>query len=83
MKIPTPRKPTRRDLLVVVGRLQDLVGQAIAHDNDRNPNRQAQVRGTLEQALDLCIATLSKDPPLVRSGPFAEQNFPLDDKRQI
>ena len=33
------RKPTRRDLLVVIGALQDLIGQAIAaHGNDRNPD---------------------------------------------
>ena len=33
------RKPTRRDLLIVIGRLQDLIGKATAaHGNDRDPN---------------------------------------------
>jgi hypothetical protein len=67
------RKPTRRDLLVVIGRLQHLVGLADALNHDRNPNRHAEVHGTLEEALKLCIEVRSQDPPIDHhSGPWGE-----------
>ena len=56
-------KPTRRDLLIVVGRLQDLVGRAMAQLNDRNPNRQEEVTATLNEAHTLAINARRFDPP--------------------
>jgi hypothetical protein len=65
------RKPTRRDLLVIIGRLQQLIGRADgAAGNDRNPNRAATVKGVLTEALELCISARSYDPP-VDSGPWS------------
>jgi hypothetical protein len=66
------RKPTRRDLLIVVGRLQELVGHALSRNHDRNHNRQADVDGTLHEAIRLCIEARSYDPPLKDTGPWAD-----------
>lgn len=65
------RRPTRRDLLVVIDRLQNLVGWAMARNNDRNNNRHADVDGTLDYAHRLCVAARSQDPPFEGSGPWA------------
>lgn len=66
------RRPTRRDLLVVVARLQGLVGRAIAENGDRNPNQLAKVTMALERAHALCVAASAQDPPVRLSGPWAE-----------
>jgi hypothetical protein len=68
------RAPTRRDLLVVIGRLQDLVGMAHAgYGNDRSPDRATVVTGALDAALKLCIEVRSSDPPITgRLGPWGE-----------
>lgn len=65
------RKPTRRDLLIVIGRLQNLIGIARGANNDRNRERQAQVDGRLEEAHNLCIEARSFDPPLEDTGPWS------------
>lgn len=66
------RKPTRRDLLVVIGSLQDLIGQAIAaYGNDRNPDGFEQGMDFLAAAHALCVAAASQDPPVNPSGPWA------------
>lgn len=74
MKRTLKRKPTRRDLLIVVGRLQCLVGHALSRNHDRNQNRQADVDGTLHEAMRLCIEARSYDPPLKDSGPWADNS---------
>lgn len=62
IKITT--KPTRAQLLDVIGELQSLVGNAKnAFHNDRVPNRVDGVVLPLEQAFELCVASLSFDPP--------------------
>ena len=58
------RKPTRKDLLVVIGELQNRIGLAKALCNDRNPDRQAQVDHALQTAIELCVEARSYDPPL-------------------
>lgn len=69
------RKPTRRDLLIIIGRLQQKVGHAMARNNDRNQNRQAQVDGALTEAHRLCIQALGQDPPIDRpTGPWADDS---------
>lgn len=66
------RKPTRRDLLVVVGRLQDLIGQASAsHGNDRDPDGFEKGMKHLETAFRLCVNALGHDPPIASTGPWA------------
>lgn len=57
------KRPTRTDLLGVIGRLQNLVGRASAANNDRNPNRHAEVEGYLRAAHQLCIDAAAYDPP--------------------
>jgi hypothetical protein len=66
------RRPTRRDLLVVVGRLQDLVGRAMcAHGNDRNPDGFEQGMRALQAAHELCVAARSLDDPVAYTGPWS------------
>ena len=51
------RKPTRRDLLVVVGRLQVLVGEVSAsHGNDRDPNGFEKGMRALKEAVEAGIS---------------------------
>jgi hypothetical protein len=66
------RRPTRRDLLVVVGRLQDLVGRVrAAHSDDRDPEAFEKGARALDEALELCIEAAGKDPPVRQTGPWA------------
>lgn len=65
------KKPTRRDLLIAIGSLQNFIGMARSCHNDRNQNRQAQVDQHLDDALDFCIEVRSFDPPLEAIGPWA------------
>lgn len=67
------RKPTRRDLLIVIGRLQNEIGLAMAQFNDRNPERERDVNAALATAHDLCIEVRSQDPPITPTGPWAPQ----------
>ena len=66
------RKPTRRDLLVVIGRLQDIIGRAkgISWD-DRDPDRQDHLQKTLEEGFELCVEVIAQDPPIEPSGPWS------------
>lgn len=70
------RKPTRRDLLVVIGQLQDAIGRlSNIAQNDRNKNKMDDFLRIANPAHELCIAARSYDPPIdVRLGPWA----PLD-----
>ena len=66
------RRPTRRDLLVVIGRLQDLIGQSLAnHGKDRNPDGFELGQDALAVAFQLCIESASQDKPIKPSGPWA------------
>jgi hypothetical protein len=67
------RKPTRRDLLVVIGRLQDLVGRVGTAMNDRNPRRADDVAESLGAAHQLCVDARSYDDPINdRHGPWGD-----------
>lgn len=72
------RKPTRRDLLVVIARLQFAIGGArMYYEDDQNDHGLALGRRELEAAHSLCIDALGQDPPLdVTRGPWgtAEAN---------
>ena len=62
-------KPTRKDLLRVIGQMQDLVGQAKAiYLNDRG-ERAERIIPVLEQAHDLAIQATSYDPPVSGKWP--------------
>jgi hypothetical protein len=70
----TRRKPTRRDLLVVIERLQRLVSRAGAAMSDRNPNRAEEVAAALDRAFDLCVDARSHDDPITRNyGPWGDE----------
>ena len=72
------RKPTRRDLLVVVSRLQTLIGRAHAcAGNDQDKNRLANTQGVLNEAFELCLAARSQDPPADEDGPWAGEGDPV------
>ena len=58
------RKPTRRDLLVVISRLHNMMSCVVNATNDRNPNRAAQVAGYFREANVLVMEALSHDPPM-------------------
>lgn len=72
------RRPTRKDLLKVISRLQDLTGvaRAIATD-DRNKNRYAKTDKALETAFNLCVEALGQDPPVKTTGEWGKS--PDDD----
>jgi hypothetical protein len=68
------RKPTRRDLLIVIGRLQDKLGRISSAMNDRNPNREAEVHGAVQEGMDLCIEARSHDDSIRgRLGPWGNE----------
>mgnify|MGYP001593899613 FL=1 len=59
------RRPTRRDLLIVIGRLQSMIGHARGlHGNDRSQTSFARAQAVLGVAHELCIAALGEDPPM-------------------
>lgn len=66
------RKPTRRDLLIVIGRLQDIVGAIKAVDHDRNQNRADDKEPLFKKAFDLCVEARSYEPPIKDSGPWSQ-----------
>lgn len=68
------RKPTRRDLLVIIGRLQGMIGAAKGiHQDDRHPDGFALGQRTLDRAEEWCIKALSYDPPIQkRFGPWGK-----------
>lgn len=69
------RRPTRRDLLIVIGALQDAIGLARScYRDDRNRDGLEQGHRVLDRAHDLCVRARSQDPPIEgrRLGPWGE-----------
>ncbi len=59
------KRPTRRDLLIVIGRLQNAIGDlSTAYENDRAPDRAGKIQQLVAQAHRLCIEVRSFDPPI-------------------
>lgn len=57
------KKPTRRQLLMGITRLQNLIGKAMsAHGNDRDPNGFEKGSRLLDEAHELCIELRGFDP---------------------
>ena len=69
----TPRpakKPSRRDLLLVIGELQDIIGKlGSTYQNDRSRERAEPIQDLVKRGMDLCIIARSYDPPLTGSWP--------------
>jgi hypothetical protein len=60
-----PMKPTRRDLLLVIGELQEIIGNiGSAYGNDRAADRAGPMQRLVAEGMRLCIAARSADPPL-------------------
>lgn len=76
-------KPTRRDLLVVIGRLQDKIGEAIAVNNDRNLERFAETRAALEEAHELCVMARGADSPLEDAGSWSSEKRPVRRRTRV
>lgn len=54
----------RADILRLIARVRDLVGEAkAAFDNDRDPERAARVRLPLDEAWNLCTDALEHIKP--------------------
>ncbi len=66
------RKPSRKELLMVIGNLQTIIGRAISADHDRNPNRAAQVNGALAVGHRLCIEARSYEDEVNPKGPWGK-----------
>lgn len=66
------KRPTRRDLLLVIGELQGVFGRlrAAAMD-DRATERAAALQDLAELGHDLCIKARSFDPPITGRWPRA------------
>lgn len=59
------KQPTRRQLLAALAHLQTMIGQATGEAlNDRSPDRSANVKATLTEAFDFCVAVLGADRPV-------------------
>jgi len=69
------RKPTRRDLLIVIGRLEGAVSELanMFHPHANNTADRADV--IARRALDIAFAARSFDPPVDgRLGPWGEED---------
>lgn len=66
------RRPTRHDLLVVIGRLQNLFGELAMVAGDRNPDRAHDIDRVQRAGLALCIEASAQDAPVTLSGPWGE-----------
>jgi len=67
------RKPTRRDLLVIITRLQGMIGTAHGeHFNDRSRTAFETAQRILKKAHELCIDARSHEDPVRMTGPWAE-----------
>lgn len=63
-------KPTRRDLLLVIGELQGIIGEISgAYLNDRGPDRAQLVMDAVSRGERLCIQARSFDPPITGRWP--------------
>lgn len=64
-----PQRPGRKDLLAVIGQIQDLVGDAMAASMQDVPGSKAaqsrpeDLRHALTAIFELCVKARSQDPP--------------------
>jgi hypothetical protein len=72
------RKPTRRDLLVVISRLQTLVGSIGSAANDRNSNSAAQLAAIERRGMQICLEATSQDPAVTNTGPYKDDGHDSD-----
>lgn len=75
------KRPTRKELLMVIGRLQTLISSAKGRANDRNPNRAADLDRILGYAHDLCMTATGYDDIVERKGEWGDEAG--EDRRTI
>ncbi len=83
-KLPTPAtKPTRRDLIVVLTRLQNLIGRAMAAvHNDQIEDHTAAIFDPLNLAHELCIEACGYDASVAPTvGPWGNDDEPVQRPR--
>lgn len=65
-----PGKPTRRDLLLVIGQLQGIIGRiGSTYADDRSRERSTPIQEAVTEGMDLCVRARSYDPPLTGTWP--------------
>lgn len=72
----TRRRPTRRDLIVIIARLQHHFSGASMYANDETQD-PGPCRGEIELGFNLCLAALDQEAPVdMTRGPWgtAEAN---------
>lgn len=61
---PFTKKPSRKELVSVIQRLQGLIGRAQGSAwNDRDPNRMDNIQKPLAEGFNLCVDALTFEPP--------------------
>jgi hypothetical protein len=64
------KKPSRRDLLLVIGELQNIIGAlGSAYGNDRAVDRAQPIQDLTNRGMRLAILARSFDPPLEGDWP--------------
>lgn len=64
------RRPTRRDLLLVIGELQNIIGaMGASYGNDRAIDRAGPLKELEKRGMDLCVKARSFDPPITGKWP--------------
>lgn len=64
------KRPTRRDLLLVISELQDIIGALGAvYANDRAVERTGTIQELEKRGFDLCVRTRSFDEPTTGRWP--------------
>lgn len=72
-----PRKPTRRDLLIIVARLEGILGRVAMAAGDRNPERARDIDDLVEAGNQLGIDARSFEPPIRKeTGPWSTRAYP-------
>lgn len=69
------KRPTRRDLLLVIGELQTIIGAMHgAYRNDRARDTADQIHDLAERGMALAVKATSFDPP--QEGRWPRDNAP-------
>ena len=60
---PAKKPPTRKELVIFIGRMQSVIGNAINRaQNDRAPDRMDKLIPPLEEAFNRCVEIRSDFP---------------------
>jgi hypothetical protein len=69
-EVSVATRPTRRDLLLVIGELQDIIGaMGSTYANDRAVDRAEPIQVLEKRGMELCVLARSFDPPISGAWP--------------